>query len=90
VHGNESVDWTTLIPRIVHPTKVVIIEAMLWIRQPLSATQLVQVGDETIDLSSVSYHLRNLADDLKVTECVASRRVRGAIERFYYLIEFDD
>src|SRR4051812_18800722 len=32
--------WEPFLPHLVHPLKVAIVEALLWIREPLSAVQL--------------------------------------------------
>ena len=34
--------WGALVPHVVHPAKVATIEAMLWLKQPLSSNQLDQ------------------------------------------------
>lgn len=79
--------WDALIGRVVHPTQLAIIEAMLWIGRPMSASELVAVFDdeEELGFSSVSYHVRRLADDLGALKVVRRRPVRGAIETFYRL-----
>jgi hypothetical protein len=38
----KTFDWCTLIPLVLHPTKVLIIEAMAWIDRPLSASETGQ------------------------------------------------
>ncbi len=76
-------DWAGLVPHFVHPIKVEIIEAMIWIGQPLSASELAQVFFSEYDLSRVSYHLSKLAK-AGVFEQVGQRQVRGAMQRFYY------
>ncbi len=79
-------DWAGLVPRFVHPVKVTIIEAMLWIGEPLSATDLTRILLNEFDLSLVSYHLTKLAE-LGVVEQVGERQVRGALQRFYFFPE---
>jgi hypothetical protein len=59
--GGEPVDWTTFVPGLIHPTKVLVIEATLWIGRPLSASELEKVFDNTLGVSTISYHLRSLA-----------------------------
>jgi DNA-binding transcriptional ArsR family regulator len=83
VSGDGPVDWAVLIPRLVHPTKVLVIEAMLWIDRPMSAVEFARIFDTTVTLSSVSYHVKKLADD-GVLEPVLSRKRRGAIETYFY------
>lgn len=75
-------DWDALIARLIHPTQLAVIEAMLWIDRPLSPAELVYVFDEEIVLSSVAYHVRRLAD-LGVLEQTGTRQVRGAIEHYF-------
>lgn len=76
-------DWAGLVPRFVHPLKVAIIEATLWIGEPLSASQLARVFLDEFDLSLVSYHLNRLAK-AEVVELVRQEQVRGAIQSFFY------
>ena len=83
--GNEQAfDWVTLVPLLVHPIKVVTIEAMVWIGVPLSATDLSKVLEQQIGLANISYHLRSLAK-AGVIKVHRRRRVRGAVETFYRL-----
>lgn len=59
--GGETLDWCVLVPRLVHPTKVLVIEAMLWLG-PISASELKEVFEGNPDTSAISYHLNSLAD----------------------------
>lgn len=78
-------DWEALVPRIVHPIKVAVIEALLWVDQPLSSSDLAKLFDrEDMPLSNISYHVRALAK-MGVLKKVRERRVRGSIETFYRL-----
>ena len=77
-------DWAALAPRLLHPMKVAIIEALLWIGKPLSAPQLAELFDDPPKRSSISYHLKELAA-LRVVRIVWSRPVRGAREKFFGL-----
>ena len=81
--GETRFRWDALVPHFVHPLKVAIIEATLWIERPLSASELAKVFLEEFDLSLVSYHLNKLAA-AGVVEQVGERQVRGALQRFYY------
>ena len=79
-------DWAALVPRVVHPARVAIIEAMLWVGRPISASDMVQMIEEEVSVSSLAYHFRVLADrKVEVTEQVDRRQVRGAEEKFFYL-----
>jgi DNA-binding transcriptional ArsR family regulator len=84
VEGGESFTWDALVPHIVHPLKVSIVEALRWIGEPLSATDLTKViEDEKYGLSHVSYHMVRLAET-GVIEVVRARPVRGSLEKFYF------
>jgi hypothetical protein len=76
-------DWIAFALLHVHPMRVQIIEAMSWIDQPLSASDLRKVFGGRFDLSFISYHLTELAK-LGVMELVWKREVRGATEKFYF------
>lgn len=79
-------DWDTLVPVLVHPAKVAIIEALRWVGQPLSATDLCLLLDnEDYYVSSLSYHAVKLAD-VGAIEVKRTRRVRGAQEKFYFFV----
>lgn len=84
--GGEPLDWGALVPLIVHKTKLVILEAMLWIDEPLSAVDVQEMygGKKRINVSSISYHLRSLALDHPVLFLYEEERVRGAWRRLYY------
>ena len=77
-------DWEALLGRLLHPTQLVVIEAMLWIDRPVSPAQLVRIFDGGVHLSSVAYHVSRLTD-LEVLEQTETRQVRGAVEHFFRL-----
>ena len=76
-------DWSELVPRIVHPLKVAIVEALTWIDTPMSPTELNRVLYQQSDLSLVAYHVRKLAEAGVIT-IVGQRPVRGALQTFYF------
>jgi hypothetical protein len=79
--------WGALVPHVVHPAKVAAIEAMLWMKQPLSCNQLVNLFDcDDFYLSLVSYHVGKLVK-FSVLRRAGSCQRRGATETFYYLPE---
>lgn len=83
--GAEDFDWESLVSRFIHPVKVAIIEAMSWIDQPLSATELTTIlGRDNHGLGVVAYHVATLAE-LGVIEATHERQVRGARETYYSL-----
>lgn len=77
-------NWGSLVPHLVHPVKVAIIEAMEWVEVPVSPRELDRVFDERFGVSLVSYHMRTLAD-VGVVEKVRQQSVRGAVQTFYSL-----
>jgi Helix-turn-helix domain len=83
---NRPFDWSGLVALTVHPVKVAIVEAFLWIERPLSATELRELFDRRNSVSPLSYHLRTLAE-LGVLREVDTRQVRGAIQRLYFFAE---
>lgn len=55
--------WEAFIPQFVHPVKVAVVEALLWIGEPLSATQLAKLFSwkgERFPEPNVRYHVRHL------------------------------
>lgn len=85
-----GIDWQVLVPRLVHSTKVIIIEAMLWLERPLSATELAKMTNGTIVISVFSYHLDRLvnAEALEVVTKLKARKSQGSKkEKFFYFAE---
>lgn len=79
--------WGALVPHVVHPAKVAAIEAMLWMEQPLSCNQLVNLFDrDDLYLSLVSYHVGQLVK-FGVLQRTGSCQRRGATETFYFFPE---
>lgn len=77
-----SFDWEALVALLIHPVKVSIIEAMSWIGEPLSATDLDRILKGEVGVSLISYHLRKLVE-LGVMQPVRRESVRGAVQTFY-------
>lgn len=85
MEGDEpSFDWAMLVPHIVHPLKVAIVEALLYMRQPLSPSEFAKLfaGSEEGYTSMATYHARELARAGAI-EVVGTRQVRGAVQKFY-------
>jgi DNA-binding transcriptional ArsR family regulator len=79
----ERFDWEALAFLVVHPLKVTIIEAIEWIDEPLSASDLTKViDDDKLGLSHVAYHVKSLRE-IGVLKIVRRRTVRGAVEKFH-------
>lgn len=84
---DEPLDWDALVPLVIHEIKLAILEAMLWIDEPLAATDVLRMyeGEKKKEyVSSISYHLRSLALDLPVLELYDEEAVRGAWRKLYY------
>lgn len=76
--------WEGLALRLLHPTQLLIIEAIWRIEEPLSATLLQAVYEDRIGLSLLSYHCKRL-EKLEVLEKIGEIPVRGVSEKFYDL-----
>ncbi len=77
-------DWAGLVPHVVHPLKVVIVEAICCIGRPLSPAELHEVLDRQSSLSLIAYHVRKLARAGALVKS-GHRQVRGARQTFYFL-----
>ncbi len=80
--GGEALDWGVLVPRLVHPTKVLIVESMHWIGEPLSSSELVKIFDKRFSIANVSYHVGKLAE-VGVLMPIRKEQVRGAWKTRY-------
>lgn len=77
--------WTALAVSFLQPIQLQIIEALIWIDVPLSASALVQIFDRKHSLSTVSYHVRRL-NSLGVLKPAGARYPkRGSKEKLYRL-----
>lgn len=82
--SNPHFNWGFLVPHLIHPVKVAIIEAMEWVAVPVSPRELDRIFGEEFGVSLVSYHMRTLAN-IGVVEKVRQQSVRGALQTFYSL-----
>lgn len=55
--GNEPLEWSELVPLIVHPIRLAILEAMLWIDEPLAAVDVEHICGGERGSSVIAYHL---------------------------------
>jgi hypothetical protein len=78
--------WEELASRLLHPTQLLIIEAIWWIEEPLSATLLQAVYEDQVDIGLFSYHCKRL-EKLEVLEKVGEVPVRGATEKLFDLVD---
>lgn len=85
MEGNEPLpfDWSLLVPLLVHPVKVGIIESLRWIGEPLSASELKNLFAEEPNTSYISYHVVELAKAGAIVK-VSERPVRGAVKKSYF------
>lgn len=81
-----TLNWDGLVPVIIHPIQVAILEAMAWLERPVSSKQLERMFEEPTKhyLSAVSYHMRSLAKRGAVEE-TGRRPIRGVRENCYFL-----
>lgn len=82
--GEPTHDWLALVPLQLHPAKVAVLEALAWLDEPLSPSDLEKLVDhEDYYLAILAYHARKL-EEAGVLKVVRERRVRGATEKFYF------
>jgi hypothetical protein len=74
------------VERWVHPVKVCILEAMVWLDSPLSPLDLERVFLARIPLSTISYHTRTLEQAGAIRK-VGERQVRGSTQTFYAVVD---
>jgi repressor of nif and glnA expression len=84
----EEFCWSSLVASVVHPVKVAIIEALLWIEEPLSAAQIVRLfrgaGREFYD-SNIRFHLSALVEmGLLEAACLQEAASSSKGKRFYF------
>lgn len=80
----EPLDWGGLVPFVVHPVKVAIVEAMLWVDEPFSAADVDEMHDGALGVSAAAYHLRSLASGLPVLHAYEEESIRGAWGKLYF------
>jgi hypothetical protein len=84
VDPREELDWGALAGRVLHPTQMAVVEAMLWVERPVSPVQLMHLLGSGTRLPSVAYHVRRLSN-LGVVKQTNTRQVRGTVEHFFSL-----
>lgn len=76
--------WQVLVPRLLSDARLVIVEALLWVREPMSAVGLARMlEDPSYTAGMFSYHLRVMVEKGMLVQTEA-RSVRGAEELFFY------
>ncbi len=86
--GPYPFDWARLVPLVIHPLRVSIIETLAWVGRPLSASELALIFSDDMAISLVSYHVTELRK-AGVLEPVGHRHVRGARQTFYWFTSDD-
>jgi hypothetical protein len=84
-HVEDPGFWGELAVKLMHPTQLLIVEAIWRIEEPLSATLLQKVYGDQIDLGLFSYHCRRL-EAQGILELVGEVPVRGVFEKLFDLI----
>jgi hypothetical protein len=83
--GVDEFDWERVVPRIVNPNKVAIIELLQRQREPLSASRMKNLIDNPeVTLQLLIYHCITL-EKAGVLEIVPAPPSAAANERFYCL-----
>jgi len=83
--GGDGFDWERVVPRIVNPTKVKIIELLLREKRPLSATRLKKlIDDPEVTVGQLHYHCDTLWK-AEVLTLVGNVPRGAANEKFYCL-----
>jgi hypothetical protein len=82
--GDEHFPWGSLVSRTLHPIQVAVVEAMYWIRLPLSPSDVSSMLDGTCTASHVAYHVKALVDR-GILQLVDTETVRGATRHLYVL-----
>lgn len=77
--------WASLVARVLHPAQVQIIEALLWIDQPLSPADLARIFDEKPGWQVLVHQLRGLTR-LDVIALAETPTKRNAMDITYRLV----
>ncbi len=84
--GAGALDWCALVPRLVHETKVCVIEAMRWIDRPLSAREMEKISGGRKSIADFEHHFLSLVKAGGISR-VSRTPVRGAHENRYFFTE---
>jgi hypothetical protein len=77
-------DWGALVPLVIHPMRVAIVEALCWVGEPLSAIDFRRLfAEEGLSTPYISYHVAELGKAGVLVQ-VGTRQVRGATKRSYF------
>lgn len=82
--SGDGFEWERLVAVSLHPLKVAIVEALSWLRQPLSATELARmVGGGRYSRDLIQYHAGCL-ENWGVLAVAEVRRTQGGWESYYF------
>lgn len=76
--------WEAAVVRLLHPTQLLIVEALGHLDGPVSASIMEKISDGQIKLASWDYHCKWLTT-LGLLDQVGKKQRRGATEWFYSL-----
>lgn len=76
--------WREATVRLLHPTQLLILEAMAHLEFPISATAMERICDGQIPRANNTYHLTRL-ESLGLIELVGTEQRHGVQEKFFYL-----
>ncbi len=79
----EQFDWDVLVPHFVHPLVVAVIEALLWVKEPLSAPDFAKLFNAQFNRPTISYHLDKLVE-IDALVMTREQRTRGLPEKLYF------
>ncbi|HEX6781570.1 MAG TPA: hypothetical protein VF125_06000 [Solirubrobacterales bacterium] len=83
--GVDEFDWERVVPRIVNPTKIAIINLLRRERRPLSAAKMRRLTTEVeVTQAQMNYHCDTLLK-AEVLEEVSAPPTAAANERFFCL-----
>jgi hypothetical protein len=77
--------WTALAVSLIHPIQLQIIEALIWIDVPMSASEFVEIFHRKHNLSTIGYHVRRLYWLGALKPVGARNPKRGSKEKLYRL-----
>ncbi len=76
--------WEEAAIALLHPTQLLVLETLLRVGMPVSASVMVHVSDGTISLANFDYHLKRL-ETLGLLEVVERQPRRGVSEKYFDL-----
>jgi len=86
--GSHFPGWEPFLPQVVHPIKVAIVEALIYIGEPLSAVQLGKMlggNGQGWRESNVRYHLNHLAEiGVLEGDLETDQQVGDPKQKFFY------